>query len=145
VGLQDELPVFVRTANNPALPSQGVALSISNSFSSTAERLPVYGSFRIALPEYAIMGATSGSDSERRAIVRGTLLLIQKDVPVRARVNLVIPIPGTGPIHSGDLVEGFFGINLKQEINDTLVPGQYVLYFLLDKHISAPLRLDVRK
>ena len=145
VGLQDELPVFVRTANNPALPSQGVALSTSNSFSSTAERLPVYGSFRIALPEYAIMGATSGSDSEPRAIVRGTLLLIQKDVPVRARLNLVIPIPGTGPIHSGDLVEGFFGINLKQEINDTLVPGQYVLYFLLDKHISAPLRLDVRE
>jgi hypothetical protein len=145
VGLQDELPVFLRTAKNPALPSQGVALSISNAFSATAERLPVYGSFRIALPEYAIIGVTSGSDSERQALVRGTLLLIQKDVPVSARVNLVIPILGRGPKQSGDLVEGFFGIDLKQEIRDTLVPGQYVLYFLLDRHISAPLRLDVGK
>ena len=146
------LPSFAPSPGTPELENIGAALSIPPEISSNAAQIPVYGAVRMRTPAGAIVESQSSDTAENgdsseteipTVVLTGALILAQKDVTERARVDIQIPVYMESAIQPGDIVEGYFGFDLKIHIPELLPGTDCHAYLIIGEHIDGPHRMVI--
>jgi hypothetical protein len=145
------LPTADRMTVSPTVEGLGLALSVPARTVSGAESIPVYGSLRVALPpEAAVVPAWRAAPPEGVdaaalpcALFSAALLFVQRDELKPLRVDLTVPVYAAVPAKPGDVVEGWFGINLAQVLRAPLRPGKHCAYLVIGEHLSGPHAVEV--
>jgi hypothetical protein len=146
----DALPSYTATARHPELKEVGVAITAPATISAKDGPVPVFGAVRVPVPFAALVqppaGEAARQDPKVRipvAILKGKLLLLERDAPVRADIDLTIPVYGDRAPQPGQLVDGFFGLDLKAYSGRPLEPDEYLLYFILGEFVRGPVTISV--
>jgi hypothetical protein len=153
-GQPDKFPHFIRSSRTPDLKDAGVALALPADVSLKETSIPFYGIARVPVPTSAIVAlhtqAQTSATVENKnpttiptAVLTGLLMFVQKDLRVPLRVDLQIPIYTKAPIKPGDVVEGFFGIDLASQLPQSFSAGTYQVYLAVGEHIAGPYRIIV--
>ena len=98
---------------------------------------------RLRLPSHSL---AEGSDKSRPgAFLPASVLIMQVDNPQRGLIPLNIPInaqAGKTP-QAGDLVDAHFAIDLYEEVEPRLEPGEYVTYLVVQEYLSDPVKFSI--
>jgi hypothetical protein len=144
------LPRFSRMPQSPALKAPGVALSVLSQGGGPAV-LSIYGAVKTAVPlsaivEFPTLSGVGDREPARPAVVlTGALLIIQKDITQRPRIDVQIPVNTKQALEEGDLVEGFFGLNLSESLPRSSKLGAGFVYFFLGEHFAGPYEIYLSK
>ncbi len=145
----DKLPSFGRTERSPALDQPGVRILVPPRVNLKATTLPTYGAARIRVPFGSIVemptltGESARTPTYPTVVLLGTILLIQKDVTNRPRIDIQIPVFTAEALEEGDVIDGYFGINLAALLPTPLAETNYFLYFVMDQHVDGPHEMIV--
>jgi hypothetical protein len=158
-GTSGESIRFDRDGRTPRLAGEGIQLSIPSQISVAGGDAVAHGAFRlparrewIVQPRFRNQKDPSSEPfvwtPERRAdtpraIVNGTLLFVQAEITNPSRINLQIPVYADGEPKPGDLVEGWFHVDLGKALTEPLSEDTYWVYFLVADHVDGPHRIVV--
>ena len=151
-GEPGDLPSFDPSPGTPKLEDIGAALSIPSEISSNADQIPVYGAVRMRTPAGAVVEPKSSDTAESAdsseteiptVVFTGALILAQKDVTERVRVDIPIPVYTKSAVKPGDIVEGYFGFDLKIHIPELLPGTDCHAYLIIGEHIDGPHRMVI--
>lgn len=140
----DKLPNFDRTQKSPVLKDPGVKIVLPSRADVSSKTLPIYGAVRLPVPFGSIVemptlaGDTARTPTYPTVVLTGSLLLVQKDVTNRARVEIQIPVFTSESPEEGDVVDGYFGIDLATLLPTPLSEANYFLYFVMGQYVDGP-------
>lgn len=144
-GQSHGLPRFFPSAETPALKGPGVALALGKPMVSGAERIvPAHGVLRlVANPGMLVQKDAVGAQPDAHgrnphAVLRATVLVVMKDRATPLRMPLEIPVWLDRELHSGELVEAAFSVDLSTVLPPRAPAGPYQVYLLGGPYLSGP-------
>lgn len=134
------LPSYVRNAQTPPQPAQGVSFEVELGLTGSNQRLVVRGSFATPARKHALASGVQlpdgGSVRPVAAIVPMTLLLVGANTLYPWRLDLTVPVYG-GPAQEDQMVEGCLTLDALSGAAP-LQAGEYACYLVLDGVIHGP-------
>lgn len=136
------LPVFKRSAQTPELASIGATFRVGRIGSA----LPLHAALKLqaTAPMLLRVGEPPASPNARplpSAIVRATIVLVQRDHPVPVMVPIEFPIWSARPLSPGDPIEAAFSIDLREHVPADALQAGAQLYLAAGPHLAGPIAL----
>lgn len=160
-GTQEETIRFGRDGKTPPLEGEGIILSVPGRMSMEGEDAVAHGMLRLKAREDWIVQPHFRDKKEDpaepfvwtpdrrrdtpRAIISGTILLVRARNTSPYRINLQIPVYADDEFKPGDLMEGFFHVDLRRSITEPLDTGIYWAYLIVGEFVDGPHQLTVQK
>lgn len=134
---------FQKKASSPAPPRDGLVLHIPDRASPGVKSVRVSGAGRISLPDSATILREPAPEGAR-ALVKGALVIAQKDDVPPIRFELVLPVFSSQPIKPGDVVDIFFEQDIGSQLEEPKAGSSYRVYWLMDRYISTVMPLEIK-
>jgi hypothetical protein len=158
-GSSKPAPGALSTEKTLRLEQEGLTLVVPNEMSISDPTWPVDGRAKLSLPAGAIVEASlieenlantdATSPATRREIPRGvvclSILLKALDDTRPKSHNYYVPIHAAKPLHSGDVVDFPFSIDLKRDLGSKVSVGLYQLYLFAGRHADGPYPMRIRE
>lgn len=131
------LPRYSPGDETPALDGEGAALAGPSDVSSPTAPFVLHGVVRMPLPPRAIV--SGGSPDAAAAVLRATIVVARLDEATPTRVAVDIPVLAGADLQPGQVVEGWFSLDLTPLLPSPLEPGQILSYLVAGAHVAGPV------
>lgn len=145
----DKFPSFDRTEKSPLLKDPGIRIVVPSRAELSSKTLPIFGAVKVPAPFGAIVemptlaGDSAHPPTYPTVVLTGSLLLVQKDVTNRPRVEIQIPVFTSEAPKEGDVVDGYFAIDLAVLLSEPLSASNYFVYFVMGQYVDGPHEMIV--
>jgi len=141
------LPCFLPTEQTLQLPEEGLRFSGELKIEDQKQILNFFGSFVLPARDFHLPAEkrvhqyTDGREENIAAVVPITLAILGLDWDEPLQYDWAVPVYGA-PLAPGMKAKGFFSINALAE-DDSLAPGKYMIYIVMDGKIFGPKALQI--
>ncbi len=144
------LPCFLPTAKTPKSPESGLTFTGEFKVEDEKQQLNIFGSFAVRIRDFHLPAQKlvhqfhDGRQQNVAAVVPVTLAVLGLDWAVPIQFDWAVPVYGE-PLAVGMPASGCFAINAfaSGHNTQTLSPGKYVCYLIMDGRIFGPKTLQV--